>query len=314
MLSAAIDIGSNSVHLLVARFADGTLQPLRDQSEQLGLGDVVDRDGVIPAAKREDVVTSLRGHADAARSDGAERVTLLGTEPLRRATNADLLAAEARRATRLPLHVLSEWQEGALTFLGVTGGVLPSDPLLVVDIGGGSTEIVHYVPVEGLTVVGLASGSARLAKGVAVGDPPTDSDLDRLRAAAFELTRALRPKVPGRAAPTRAVFVGGTATKLVRLAPLRPDGLAFAYEVLTSLPAAAVAERHGVTLRRATQMAAGAAIVEALLAHFGLEQATVSAASLREGVIRAAAALGDGFLDRLAELTMAREATADLSS
>jgi exopolyphosphatase/pppGpp-phosphohydrolase len=312
VLSAAIDIGSNSVHLLVARFADGTLQPLRDQSEQLGLGDVVDRDGSIPAAKRDDVVTSLRRYADAARSDGAERVTLLGTEPLRRAGNADVLAAETRRATGLPLHVLSEWQEGALTFLGVTGGAMPSDPLLVVDIGGGSTEIVHYVPGEGLTVVGLASGSARLAKGVAVGDPPTDTDLDRLRAAAFELTRALGPKVPGRTA-TRAIFVGGTATKLVRLAPLRPDGLAFVYEVLASLPAAAVAERHGVSLRRATQMAAGAAIVEALLAHFGIEEATVSAASLREGVIRAAAALGDGFLDRLAEMTTARPETADVS-
>lgn len=312
MLSAAVDVGSNSVHLLVARLYGQLLQPLRDESEQLGLGDVVDRRGSIPAATRDAVVSSLRRYAEAARADGAERVTLLGTEPLRRAGNADALAAETRRATGLPLHVLTEWQEGALTFLGVTGGVLPSDPLLVVDIGGGSTEIVHYVPGQRLSVAGLASGSARLANDVAVGNPPADSDLDRLREAAFELAQALPSVVRGATAP-RAVFVGGTATKLVRLAPLRPEGLAFVYEVLTSLPAATVAELHGVSLRRATQMAAGAAIVEALLAHFALEVTSVSDASLREGVIRAAATLGDDFLDRLDEMTTARYLTADLS-
>jgi exopolyphosphatase/guanosine-5'-triphosphate,3'-diphosphate pyrophosphatase len=312
MLSAVIDVGSNSVHLLVARLADGNLQRLRDESEQLGLGDVVDRAGSIPRAKRQEVVASLRRYADAAHADGADRVILLGTEPLRRAGNAAELAAETHQATGLPLNILSEWQEGALTFLGVTEGVLPADPLLVVDIGGGSTEIVQYVPGEPLTVTGLASGSARLAKGVAVGDPPTDSDLDRLRQAAFDLARALPPQ-PG-AVAGRAVFVGGTATKLVRLAPLRPDGLAFAYEVLTSLPAATVAERHRVSLRRASQMAAGAAIVEALFAHFAIDDASVSDASLREGVIRAEAALGAGYLDRLDELTTARYATADASA
>ena len=313
MLRAVIDVGSNSVHLLVARLVDGNVQPLRDQSVQLGLGDVVDRGGSIPQAKREEVVSSLRRYADAARADGADRVNLLGTEPMRRADNAGVLAAETHQATGLPLHVLSEWQEGALTFLGVTEGVLPADPLLVVDIGGGSTEIVQYVPGETLTVVGLASGSARLPNGVTVGDPPTDSQLDRLRQAAFDLARALPPQLPG-AIAGRAVFVGGTATKLVRLAPLRPDGLAFAYEVLTSLPAATVAERHRVSLRRASQLAAGAAIVEALLAHFAIDDASVSDASLREGVIRAEAALGSDYLDRLKELTTARYATADASA
>ena len=312
MLSAAIDVGSNSVHLLVARLSGQLLQPLRDQSEQLGLGDVVDRHGSIPAAKRHEVVALLRRYVEDARADGAARITLLGTEPLRRAGNRELVAVETRRATDVALQVVNEWQEGALTFLGVTGGALPADSLLVVDIGGGSTEIVHYVPGERLSVAELATGAARLANGMVVNDPPTDSDLDRLRGAAFELARTL-PRLLPAARPARAVFVGGTATKLVRLAPLRAGGLAFAYEVLTSLPAADVAERHGLSLRRASQMAAGAAIVEALLAHYALDEGSVSDASLREGVIRAAAALGDDFLGRLDELTMARYASADIS-
>jgi exopolyphosphatase/pppGpp-phosphohydrolase len=302
-LGAAIDVGSNSVHLLVARGVGNGLEQVLDESKLLGLGDVVDATGSIPPESRTELVSALVRYRDMARVAGAERIALIGTEPLRRARNAAAVQADVRREVGVTLHALSVEQEGALTYLGVKSGRQGDEPMVIVDIGGGSTEIVISEPGKQLTVVALPSGSARLANGFLGSDPPTDSDLDRLRRAAVELATDL-PAPVGVSTPTqpRAVFVGGTATNLARLAPLDLAGLAHAYNILRSTPSEEVVSRFGINLRRARQLAAGAAIVEALLHHYGLDEAEVSQASLREGAIIACAALGDDWIARLPEL------------
>jgi exopolyphosphatase / guanosine-5'-triphosphate,3'-diphosphate pyrophosphatase len=296
-IGAAVDVGSNSVHLLVCRLRDGRLEVLRDESALLGLGDVVDREGSVTADARAALVGSLRSYRDAARAIGAQQVTLIGTEPLRRAGNSGEVMAEVEYDVGLPLHVLSEHEEGLLTYIGVTGGRPQSRSLLVVDIGGGSSEIVLFQVSRPLQVISLPSGSARLSRGIVEHDPPTADEFDRLLLAAHRLADRL-PE----AHPARAVFVGGTATNLARLGPLRRDGLALAYRWLGSLTAAQLAKRFGVNLRRAGQLPAGAAIVDALLAHYTLDGAKVSEASLRDGAIIAAARLGADWPGRLAEL------------
>lgn len=300
VIGAAIDVGSNSVHLLVARIDAsrlGRLEVLRDESVLLGLGDVVDREGEIPDDACPALIDALVRFRDVALTDGARSVTLLGTEPFRRARNAPAVVAEIHAASRLPLHVLSVRQEGELTYLGVTGGVPPDESLLVVDVGGGSTEVVIYTPQGGLFVTSLPSGSARLSVDIVDHDPPTPSEFDRLRLGALTLTIDLAA-----AGPQRAVFVGGTATNLARLAPLSREGLEQAHGLLTSLPAEEVVARFGVRLRRAQQLPAGTAIIEALFARYGVEAAEICQASLRDGAIWAAYTLGDDWLDRLSEL------------
>ncbi|CAN5652143.1 Ppx/GppA phosphatase family protein [soil metagenome] len=296
-IGAAVDVGSNSVHLLVCRLHDGRLEVLRDESVLLGLGDVVDREGSLTAPARAALVGSLRSYRDAARAIGAQQVTLIGTEPLRRAGNSGEIVTEVQHEVGLPLHVLSEHEEGLLTYIGVTGGRPQSRSLLVVDIGGGSSEIVLFEVSRPLQVLSLPSGSARLSRGIVEHDPPTADEFDGLLLAAHRLADRL-PE----AHPARAVFVGGTATNLARLGPLRRDGLALAYRWLGSLTAAQLAKRFGVNLRRAGQLPAGAAIVDALLAHYTLDGAKVSEASLRDGAIIAAARLGADWPGRLAEL------------
>jgi exopolyphosphatase/guanosine-5'-triphosphate,3'-diphosphate pyrophosphatase len=296
-IGAAVDVGSNSVHLLVCRLRDGRLEVLRDESVLLGLGDVVDHEGGLTADARAALVSSLRSYRDVARAIGAQQVTLMGTEPLRRARNSGEVVAEVEQQVDLPLHVLSEHEEGLLTYVGVTGGRPQSRSLLVVDIGGGSSEIVLFEVRRRLQVFSLPSGSARLSRGIVEHDPPTAHEFDRLLLAAHRLADRL-PE----AHPARAVFVGGTATNLARLGPLRRDGLALAYRWLGSLTAAQLSKRFGVNLRRAGQLPAGAAIVDALLAHYALDGAKVSEASLRDGAIIAAARLGADWPDRLAEL------------
>ncbi len=292
-IGAAVDVGSNSVHLLVGlvtgeRAGITRLTVLDDRSELLGLGDVVDRERAIPAEARRSVVDTLVDYARIADRARASQLTLVGTEPLRRAANTDELRAEVRDATGLELNVVSERQEAQLTFIGVTAGRRPHAPLIVVDIGGGSTEVALFVPGEPLAVVALPIGSARLTNAIVSHDPPTDDELDRLHRAAAEVRRRLPVASPGQGSDRlSAVFVGGTATNVARLGHLDRRTLADDRRLLHTLTAAEISDQFAVRPRRARQLAAGAAIVDVLLEHFGLAEADTSDTSLRDGAILA---------------------------
>jgi len=277
------------------------METLRDTSDLLGLGDTVDRHATIPADARARVIDVLRSYVVTANRSHAERLTLIGTEPLRRARNAQTLADEIKAATGLSLHVLTEREEAILTFVGVTRGQPPASPLIVVDIGGGSTEISQWTPSEELRVESIPIGSSRLSNAIVEHDPPTEGELDRLFRAAADATQGLKRSVsPGSGG--HAIFVGGTATNVARLGRLTRDALAEDRRTLGKLPAAAVVARYNVKPRRARQLAAGVAIVDAILAAYGLDGAEVSEASLRDGAIICAAAFGDKWADALEDL------------
>ena len=265
---------------------------------------MVDRDGYIPRESRLAVVDVLADYAAFARRSKSENMTLLGTEPLRRAANADTLAAEIFERTGESLHVLSEHGEALLTFIGVTHGNEPSAPLIVVDIGGGSTEVATWLPGQPLQTRSIPIGSARLTKSTIKHDPPTDSEMEALASAALEATTDLGP-LPSQTdalAGVRAIFVGGTATNVARLGTLSREDLSRDRAALTNTPAATVTTRYNVKPRRARQLAAGVAIVDAILERFGLDTAEASEASLRDGAIVARARFADEWPDRLEEL------------
>jgi exopolyphosphatase/guanosine-5'-triphosphate,3'-diphosphate pyrophosphatase len=307
-IGAAIDVGSNSIHLLVAEVAPPEtlvrrgLNAIDDRSLLLGLGEVVDRLARIPDEQRGQIMTGIAEYVLLARTAGAEHVTLIGTEPFRRAADGDEVAADVGVLTGLPLHVISERTEALLTFAGVTGGVPPVEPLVVVDIGGGSTEMSVYSPGEPLTLIPLPIGSARLTRGTVEHDPPTKDELDRLHRAAVAAAEQVPPMDWPADERPRAIFVGGTATNLARLGVLTRAGLAEDRRTLAKMTSAQVVEHFGVRPQRAVQLAAGAAIVDALLERTGLDEALVSEASLRDGAIIAAARFGDAWPDRLAEM------------
>ena len=304
-IGAAVDVGSNSVHLLVALVGFGLVETLRDRSELLGLGEVVDRDGAIPVDEMTALTDLLKSYAVAARRSGAERLTLVGTDPLRRATNAAEVTAAVESATGVNLRVLTEQEEAMLTFVGATRGRLPEAPLVVVDIGGGSTEVASWAPGQTLQVQSLAIGSSRLTNALVHNDPPTDSEIQMLFEAASEIVGGLGAGVAsvGRTATAaRAVFVGGTATNVARLGRLSVEHLIADRFTLGRLTTDQVSTRYDVRPKRARQLAAGVAIVHALLNAFGMDSAEVSDASLRDGAIIAAARYGDAWPENLGEL------------
>jgi exopolyphosphatase/pppGpp-phosphohydrolase len=293
-VGAAIDVGSNSVHLLVAELSDDEARVLADESVLLGLGAMVDMEGRIPDEGAKAAIEALADYVAVAREVGAEWITLLATEPLRRASNRTHFCEAVEVAIGLPLHVLSHEEEAELTVLGVLEGEPPDEPLLVLDIGGGSSEIVLIEPGADPVVGVMPVGSARLTAQHVEDDPPTAEEVAALRAEAHHLLSGMPV-----GHPKRGIIVGGSGTNLIRLTNDEEDeeiedgGLidrertARAVEIVTSHPAAELVETYALRERRVLQMAAGASLIEATLDCYNLDQLEASDASLREGAVLA---------------------------
>jgi exopolyphosphatase/guanosine-5'-triphosphate,3'-diphosphate pyrophosphatase len=306
-VGASVDVGANSVHLLVAAVGGHRLEPLVDESVFLGLGDRIDAEGYLGSAARGRLVAALVGYADTARRLGATAITFVGTEPMRRAADAATVTAEVERASGVALHVLGHDEEGILNLLGVTGGRPVTHELVVVDIGGGSSEIVVVGPGRAPVAAGVLVGSARLTQRLVREDPPAPAEIDALAAEARRIVAAEAP--PGR--PLELVAVGGTASNLRKVIPaaalervLTPRRIAAALAMLATEPSAQAAERHAVNPTRARILPAGAVIVQALLEHYGVERLRVSEDGIREGAILVAAAAGHAWRDRLPGLAL----------
>lgn len=304
VVGAAVDLGSNSVHLLVAVVAGHRLQPLVDESVFLGLGSAITARGFLGRAARGELAATLVRYADAARRLGATDITYVGTEPIRRAADAASIVDEVGAATGVPLHVLTHEEEAYLTVIGVTEGMPVVDRTLVVDIGGGSSEFVVVDPADRPRAAGIRLGSARLTDRHVAHDPPTEAEIDAMREAARAAVRAAPD-----ARPREIVAVGGTASNLVKILPaagldriLTRERVAEALAILRSEPAAAVAEHYLLNPVRARILPAGGAIVDAVLDRYGLDQIRVSDAGIREGAVVAVEHAGIAWRDRLAEL------------
>ena len=303
-VGASIDIGSNSVHLLVAHVAEHEIEPLADESVFLGLGAAVAARHFLGLDARTGLVDALRTYVADARALGADEVTLIGTEPLRRAGDGRTLVHEVGRALGLPVHVLTHAEEALLTVVGVMAGRPVAHETLVVDLGGGSSEFCVVGPDGAPRAAGLRLGSARLTDRLAAHDPPTAEELYEMLVEA----RRLVDQAPD-ARPREIVAVGGTASNLVKVVRfgrsrrvLTRDGTAKALALLTAEPAELAALRHAIKPERARILPAGAVIVDAILRRYGVDSMRVSEAGIREGAILARAHAGPAWRDRLPDL------------
>jgi exopolyphosphatase/guanosine-5'-triphosphate,3'-diphosphate pyrophosphatase len=303
-IAAAVDLGSNSVHLLVAAIEGHRLEPLADESVFLGLGDAVHDGRPLGAAGQTQLVAALAGYADTARDLGATAITFLGTEPIRRAADAARIVHEVGRATGVPLTVLSHEEEAYLTIIGVTEGQPVEHDTLVVDIGGGSSECGLVGPERAAVAWGLRLGSARLTARHVEHDPPSRAEVEAMAAEAREI---LQPAPP--AGPQEIIGVGGTVSNLVKLLPdaiadhmLTAVRLEAIQRVLSGESAEGAAQRYGINPLRARLLPAGGAIVRAILERYGADRMHVSEASLREGAVLAVQHAGPSWRDQLGDL------------
>jgi exopolyphosphatase/guanosine-5'-triphosphate,3'-diphosphate pyrophosphatase len=278
---AVIDVGSNTVRLLVARRSENGVACVTGGKCVVGLGADIERLGSVSAAKMTEAAECLRGLAEIARAAGSLALDVVVASPGRQAENSDLLVHTLSRAAGVPVRVLSRDEEARLAFDGALAASRSTGSVAVVDVGGGSTQIAVGTVSGGpawLTSVDI--GSLRLSARVACSDPPRKSELAALRAEAADALASVTPPLP-----KEAIAVGGTARALRRLVgrSLGPDELAQAQRLLRSAPAEAIADRYDVDLSRVRTLPGGAAILTQAQQLLGVPL-EVGRGGLREGV------------------------------
>ncbi len=289
MRLGCIDIGSNTTRLLVADSDHGRLQWVHQERSFTRLGHELGQHGAIGPAKIAEVVAVVRDQHDSARIHGAADVRAVATQAVRSAANGNELCAAIRRATGLKVEVLSAREEARLAFVGVAGTLLepPAGELGVVDVGGGSSELVVGAPPDYVRWwASVPIGSGEFAHPRLLGDPPTAAELADARAQiADELGRLDVPR------PAMAVAVGGSATSLSRLAGSLLDRAALnrALTVLARERSIEVARRFGIDLERARLLPAGLLILEGVARAFG-SPLVIGQGGIREGILLEASA------------------------
>ena len=301
-VAAAIDIGSYSVHLLVAKVRGHLLETLHDESAFLGLGRSIDEGGALGEA-RSGLVETITNYTMRAWSLGATTITLVGTDPLRRAADATVVIAEIAAATGLEVTVLGHEEEALIALVGVQAGRPVLRDTAVVDVGGGSTEVLAVGPAREPEAAGLQLGATRLTGMYMRHDPPTDAEVAAVLGHSL-LAMAEAPVF----SPAELVAVGGTARSLLRVGPrlanrtLTHRRVRRALTLMTVAQAEVNAERYGIRLSRARVLAAGAAILLGALDRYRLDRLRVAAGGLREGLILAAAHAGSDWRMELRDL------------
>lgn len=292
---AAIDIGTNTIRLLVARPRVAgdlvTLQPLTERTATVRLGHGVEQTGRIAPERLERAVATVEAFRQVALAEGAAAILLAATSAVRDAANGPELRERILATSGLAVPIVDGDREAALTFVGATTDQSCSGVLVVGDLGGGSLELIVAEDGALRSARSLQLGSGRLTERHIATDPPTRGAIaaaqDDARAI---LAPAIDPTLVGRV--DRLLIVGGTATSLLVLTP-EPDGarvltrrrLDGAEAILTGTPVARVAADTGLDPERVRTLPAGLAIIRAILAAYDLDTALVGAGGIREGLI-----------------------------
>jgi exopolyphosphatase/guanosine-5'-triphosphate,3'-diphosphate pyrophosphatase len=291
---AAVDVGSNTVHALVADVTDGRVVDVDHFSEMPELGAQVDREGRIGPDKTAEAIAALETVLAPARRLGYERLVAGATSAVRRAADRDEFLDRVSTAIGVPVRLIGERREAELAFLGVASVHATAVPWLMGDMGGGSTELVAGEGVSAVRWTSLPLGSGGLASRY-LSDPPAAEEREALRAAAAAGLAGAPDWAAG-----KLVMTGGTATNLpALLSRERPptevtaEQLRTANDLLDAGPAAALAPRYRIGAGRIRALRAGTEVLLLLLARYRLDRFHVSYAGLRQGMILALVERGD---------------------
>lgn len=281
---ACIDIGSNTTRLLVAE--DGEARPRELLSERAftRLGSACERGGEIGASKIAEVAGVVARQVALARELGVAQPRIVATSAVRESANAATLAGAIAGACGIALEILSSEDEARLAFAGAIGmlPVAPAGSLGVVDVGGGSTELVIGTAADGVTwSTSLPLGSCVATDGDLPSDPPSAAELAGLR---DKLAQAFAGVALPR--PSAAYAVGGSASSLQRLLgpTLDRDALSRGLQVLVTRPSAEVALALGLHPERARLLPAGLLLLDAAARAMNAPL-QLAGGGLREGVV-----------------------------
>lgn len=292
---AAIDIGTNSVRLLVSEDGRRTIERLM-RITRLGQG--VGATGRLDPAAIERTVAVLREYREVMDRHGVGRVRMTATAAARAAANRDEFFAAAEAAIGVRPELISGLEEGRLSFLGATADLDPSlGPFLVCDIGGGSTEFI-YGTTEAEATISTEMGCVRLTEAWLHSDPPSAEELSQaLSIVELHLDDVVR-EIPQ--APEAATFVGlaGTVTTAAAVEIGLPAydrnrthhfrlTRAAAEDVFRTLATEALADRvhnPGLERERADVIVGGMCVLVGVYRHLGFAECLVSESDILDGL------------------------------
>ena len=286
--AGVIDVGSNTVRLLVARFDDAGPVTLCSGRVRLGLGAELEQLGRVSAGKLAEATEAVRSLRVLAARHGLEAPEVLVTAPGRQAGNAEELVAALERGADAPVRVLSAIEEATLSFHGAVAGARQSAwPVAVVDLGGASTEIAVGRPSAGPGWIrSVDLGALRLMTRLLPTERPTAGLVDAARVAVGGAFASIEPP-----RPYEALVVGGCARALRKLVgpSLGQRELAAARGLLETATHDEVVRDYGVDRRRAPLLLAAALILADVQARLAVPLEVVDG-GLREGALLASRA------------------------
>ncbi|MGW0516667.1 Ppx/GppA phosphatase family protein [Crossiella sp. NPDC003009] len=300
MRLGVLDVGSNTVHLLVVDAHRGAQPtPMSSIKTMLRLAEQLDRNGRLTKAGSDNLVRTVAAAKHEAAKLGCDDLMAFATSAVREAGNSAAVLSRVRKETGVDLKVLSGADEARYTFLAVRRWFgWSAGRLLVVDIGGGSLELASGMDEDPELAFSVPLGAGRLTRTRFRHDPPHQREIratrEWLTEELAEVTRVLRKSgVPDRAVASSKTF--RTLARLTGAAPssagprvsrvLTDSGLRQLIAFISRMSAADLADLEGVSASRAHQLVAGALVAEATMRALSLPQLEICPWALREGVI-----------------------------
>lgn len=298
---AAIDIGTNAILLVVAELKkDGSFQVLVDDAEITRLGEGVDRTSRIGSAGERRSLEVLRRYVETCRGLGVAAIAAVGTSALRDAENSLDFQHRLRSELGLELRVLSGEEEAGYCYLAARKGLgLSGCELLVIDVGGGSTELIHGKEWEVYRAFSLDIGSVRLTERFVHSDPVRDDEFRSMTQAIDRELERLPRNWSTEASTLTLVGVAGTFTTLAAIAQKLEQyshsevhgsrlTLSEVRRQVRLFQKKTICERKaipGLEPKRADVILAGACLIERMMDFFHAEQVIVSDQGIRYGLL-----------------------------
>jgi exopolyphosphatase / guanosine-5'-triphosphate,3'-diphosphate pyrophosphatase len=282
---SVIDVGSNTIHLLVAEVDGGEVLPVTGEKISARLGAGVEKKGRIEDERLTLAAEAIGLFSRIAALNGAEEPVLLATSAVRDAENGPELAARVRELTGLKMRLISGEEEATLGFRGAVSAVGASweGPALVVDLGGGSAQLIVGEASSGpLMQVSLPLGSNRTTERFVENDPAKKKELRAL-------DEHVKGMMPGWGLSQRVsvVAVGGSARAILKITrdTLTVERMRRLALEVSECPPAVLAREHGLAPERARVLPAAITTLAAIMEHFDRDELTVARGGLREGTL-----------------------------
>ncbi len=282
-------MGSNTIHLLVGKVENGGVMPVTGEKVSARLGAGVEKTGRIQDERLELASEAIGMFARISALNGAPEPAILATSAVRDAENGLELNEKVAKLTGLNMRLISGEEEADLGFRGAISAVGPSweGPVLVVDLGGGSAQLIVGEPSSGpLMQVSLPLGTNRTTERFVEHDPPKKKELRALDEHVKEMMPGwgLSPRI-------RIVAVGGSARAMLRITRdrLTLGRLRELAAEISERPSGELARETGLSPERSRVMPAAVTTLAAVLERFGKDELTVARGGIREGTILALA-------------------------